>query len=992
MASKSSSRRLQVLRKKLGAMNYHQLLTAESVELVEKLFSDLIVTTSSYSDVQKKFDPLQSALGRAETALEPLRQENARVVRENNELHADLIRQTEDLHSREREWSTSCKSLQRELSELKFMNEQQQERIRSDEQQAQVLQRALEKYVGNDTEAVAAAQDKQKLAITKVVPASTKVLIYAAGARADALIAPQSASEASTAAALGQRLQTASQEIEGLQSENSDLSAQVELRNHEILRLGQALVSSGKKAAPGSAAVSESSAGKMGQLTQRIEFLEEELAGKDNSLRALSVDLQQSRGSSTSQASGEQAAAVEQQRRQLDATENLLAIKTADVARLSREQAQRHAEIQFSQAEVVKFREICSSLQAENDGNGATLKQAKQLCIDFQTEKADLQQQISALSAQLVQPDPELDAELSRAQVHIVELQGQAATLHDELTASRQGGQHLQMRVNQLGSLKSTPQQLSLVQDQLAQSAQVILQEQRKAVKSSQALAQFQMHSRELELSRAEITSALEDARQENTQLLHRIQRLIADKDEFSAKSDANTGELQQARTLHRQHQLDAGARLEFEAGRDRQAQGLIVQLQKNAAEVKGAEERQKLAEEDFLASKRQLEYQQSEISALQSEIVELQKAAAEAKGAEARHKMAEAEMAAAKRQMQYQQSELAKSTTTISALQNQNAELQSQAKHLQSLFAQVDIRRQETEHQLSRCDEIMRRQDAQQVESRSSLAKSNTTLEDAVAEANSLRNMVAELDDCRDTLQHQLDEQAEELVASRRTQKKARQDALEAVKQVDRLVQQINVQQKALGGNENEISSVRSQMHEHEREVSMLRQVCELRTQEVAASAEDLAAMTRENQVVASQLHTATTEQRQLRQHVLICQQRANQAEQESRALALEKEDLLCTYRSLCDERSRLISTIEELQSSQGMQQEKLQDELGEAARMRTVLSESEEKMQTQHAELLAYERQVVTPCCCVVNTSHSHSLPPLFTGPVVAAVTEHA
>ena len=96
---------MQLLRKKLGAMNYHQLLTAGSVELVEKLLSDLVVTTTSYADLRKKLDPLQASLTRAETALEPLRQENARVVRENNELHADLVRQAEDMHARERELS-----------------------------------------------------------------------------------------------------------------------------------------------------------------------------------------------------------------------------------------------------------------------------------------------------------------------------------------------------------------------------------------------------------------------------------------------------------------------------------------------------------------------------------------------------------------------------------------------------------------------------------------------------------------------------------------------------------------------------------------------------------------------------------------------------------------------------------------------------------------------------------------------------------------------
>lgn len=103
------------LRKRLDQLGYRQPLGLESLPLVERLFADLIHTTESLKNAKLEISKKGEDHGSFETAVEPYKSDNAKLVKENNELHLQIIKQTEEANATVRgittAHSTSVKSI-----------------------------------------------------------------------------------------------------------------------------------------------------------------------------------------------------------------------------------------------------------------------------------------------------------------------------------------------------------------------------------------------------------------------------------------------------------------------------------------------------------------------------------------------------------------------------------------------------------------------------------------------------------------------------------------------------------------------------------------------------------------------------------------------------------------------------------------------------------------------------------------------------------------
>ena len=97
------------LRKRLDQMGYRQPLGVESLPLVERLFSDLLHTTESLKKAKLESSKVAKSGSGVPSSQEPYRSDNAKLVKENNELHQQLIKLQEDLE-------TSSKGNQLKLS------------------------------------------------------------------------------------------------------------------------------------------------------------------------------------------------------------------------------------------------------------------------------------------------------------------------------------------------------------------------------------------------------------------------------------------------------------------------------------------------------------------------------------------------------------------------------------------------------------------------------------------------------------------------------------------------------------------------------------------------------------------------------------------------------------------------------------------------------------------------------------------------------------
>ncbi|KAJ0032213.1 hypothetical protein NQD34_002294 [Periophthalmus magnuspinnatus] len=126
----SAERKFVNLRKRLDQLGYRQPLGIESLPLVEKLFSDLVHTTESLRSAKLSAGKTEKESKNFDALLEPYKTENARLVRENNELHLDLLKLKEDKDHVISELKTHIRKLDHETTDLKFLNNQYVHKVR----------------------------------------------------------------------------------------------------------------------------------------------------------------------------------------------------------------------------------------------------------------------------------------------------------------------------------------------------------------------------------------------------------------------------------------------------------------------------------------------------------------------------------------------------------------------------------------------------------------------------------------------------------------------------------------------------------------------------------------------------------------------------------------------------------------------------------------------------------------------------------------------
>ena len=85
--------RFQKLRTRLQDLKYHQPIDVASAPLVEALLSDLCSSNDQLVALRRQGDGQSQELVDVQSQVHPLRKENSRLLRENNQLHAELVKQ-----------------------------------------------------------------------------------------------------------------------------------------------------------------------------------------------------------------------------------------------------------------------------------------------------------------------------------------------------------------------------------------------------------------------------------------------------------------------------------------------------------------------------------------------------------------------------------------------------------------------------------------------------------------------------------------------------------------------------------------------------------------------------------------------------------------------------------------------------------------------------------------------------------------------------------
>ncbi|ESP00073.1 hypothetical protein LOTGIDRAFT_213275 [Lottia gigantea] len=124
------------LRRRLDQLGYRQPLGIESLPLVEKLFADLIHTTESLKNSKLENNKKHVQTQEVDSAVEPYKSDNAKLVKENNEVHLQLVKQKEDADSAIREFKALLRKYEHENADLKFLNNQYVHKVKTLEKES----------------------------------------------------------------------------------------------------------------------------------------------------------------------------------------------------------------------------------------------------------------------------------------------------------------------------------------------------------------------------------------------------------------------------------------------------------------------------------------------------------------------------------------------------------------------------------------------------------------------------------------------------------------------------------------------------------------------------------------------------------------------------------------------------------------------------------------------------------------------------------------
>uniref|UniRef100_A0A7N6C0F4 Centrosomal protein 135 n=1 Tax=Anabas testudineus TaxID=64144 RepID=A0A7N6C0F4_ANATE len=156
----NAERKFINLRKRLDQLGYRQPLGIESLPLVEKLFSDLVHTTESLRNAKLSAGKTEKESRNLDALLEPYKTENARLVRENNELHLEFLKLKE-----EKDPSHSPQKLDHETCDLKFLNNQYVHKVRCLEKDSKAKAERIQQLQEKNMQAVVQTPGGKKRSI-----------------------------------------------------------------------------------------------------------------------------------------------------------------------------------------------------------------------------------------------------------------------------------------------------------------------------------------------------------------------------------------------------------------------------------------------------------------------------------------------------------------------------------------------------------------------------------------------------------------------------------------------------------------------------------------------------------------------------------------------------------------------------------------------------------------------------------------------------------
>ncbi|XP_045899417.1 centrosomal protein of 135 kDa isoform X1 [Micropterus dolomieu] len=945
----SAERKFVNLRKRLDQLGYRQPLAIESLPLVEKLFSDLVHTTESLRNAKLSAGKTEKESRNLDALLEPHRAENARVVRENNELHLELLKLKEEKDRVTRELKTHIRKLDHETSDLKFLNNQYVHKVRCLEKDSKAKAERIQQLQEKNMQAVVQTPGgkkrsipfrRQRMQIDELIPSSS-TSAYPVSQPDDPYIADLLQLADGRIHELQEDIIKVKLDLENAQEFIKHLNTQVDGRDKEIDRLNRALQGGRPHDVISLEAQNISNEKLIAHLNLQIEYLQE----SNRTLEQKVEGLQQRKKDASTEVANlslknlelcEELTHIDDLAKRLEMDKERV-LETADV-----ELQETKKEIQRQQRVIEDLEDIITKMRRERSEGDFEKDRLRDHLVELKEQNEKMEGLVNFLEEEKIRLQDKIEKMMAADKDMVLELETMRAkhgvcgrerspsrldafvkSLEEERDYYRHEAERYK-RARGAGGLDLSPSRSP------GRGRSPLSKVTRGGVSETELLR--------LVKERDELKAALLDFEKHMEDIQKDVKALSTERDHF--------------KTLFKQAQED----LKLARSTDVSAHPLKLKEDIKRAEIRIEQmstERDTLMERLKVAQTSALTDRQAE----ERRILDLENAM---RSLERERLELRSQVCLLKENREAVEEELKVRSAALVQNAEEVAQQRAESNALRLLQEQMEQSLSDTQHRLSvKMNELRAaHEQIEKLEERiRELSQQGSKHKEEVA---ALHKSISALDREKDALQDEVDQKTEKLVVLQEEQSKKEktlEDVRLTVTNMDNSLAQL---QGALNSREREITSLRRQLDACQEELAVLRRDKEITVRENRRLQDDLATMTRENQAVHVEMEEALHEKDELKLRVHSYISEVSRIEKLMATKEQENRDLLDRFRmahSEVEEREQKLQQAEGLNNSIRME---LLSSDSERRHLRDTVSHQKRELQQHTQALQAYEAQV--------------------------------
>ncbi|XP_028301260.1 centrosomal protein of 135 kDa-like [Gouania willdenowi] len=940
----NAERKFISLRKRLDQLGYRQPLGIESLPLVEKLFSDLIHTTESLRNAKLSVGKTEKNSQNFDALLEPYKAENARVVKENNELHLELLKLREEKDRVTRELKSHVRKLDHQTSDLKFLNNQYVHKVRCLEKDSKAKAERIQQLQEKNMQAVVQTPGgkthsipfrRQRMQIADLVPPSS-TSAYPVQQPDDPYLADLLLLADGRIHELQDDIVKVKLDLENAQDFIKHLQSQVKEREKEIERLNHALQGGRPHDVISLEAQNISNEKLISHLNLQIEYLQE----TNRTLQQKVEALQQKKEDVSTEVANlslknlelcEELSHIDDLAKRIEMDKEHV-LETADM-----ELQEAKKEIQRQQKCIEDLEDIVTQLRQEQSEGQFDKDRLHDKLVELKGQNEKLEGLVNFLEDEKTRLQDKVEKMMVSDRELVLELE--AMRIKHGVCGRERSPSRLDAFVKSLEEERDRYRREAELYKRAKGSAgleQSPIQSRGRSPQSKGGVVQTELLH--LIRERDHLKAALMDFEKQMENIESNVKALSSERDHFETLFKQAQEELQQGR------------------GMDRSTEVLKLKEKLKRADVKLG---QITADRDLLIEK--LKVAQTSIytgrDAEERSYVDLEN---NIKSLEQERVAMRSQLCLIKEKLEATEEELKARSAVMVVSAEEASQQRAESSALRSLQEQMEQSLSDAQHRLSmKMNELHNAYlQIEKLEQRlEELSRHSSKHNEEVA---TLQKSVSSLDKEKDALQDEIDQKTEKLVHVQEELSKKEKTLVDVRLTVQNMESSLAQLQGALNSREREISSLRRQLDVSQEEHAKFRREKDVAIRENRRLQDDLATMTRENQAVHGEMEEALHEKDELKMRVHAYISEVSRIERLMEAREQENRDLLERFKithSVIEEREQKLQQAEDLNSS--IRLELLSSDT-ERRHLRDSVNQREREIQQHTQALQAYEAQV--------------------------------